>query len=259
MMLLQACLNGARRPDEHPGIPITAAALARDVVAVVEAGAGAVHLHVKDPSGSDTFGAAELTAVLAAVRRAAPGLPVGVTTGAWALPNVSARIAAVGGWPARPDFASVNWHEDGADEVAGVLLARGIGVEAGLWHAAGVDAWLASPHRDRCLRILLELPDGLDGAQTGEFADRLLRRLRTGVADRSAACPPILLHGEGSSCWPALEVAARLGWDTRIGLEDTLDLPDGSPAPGNAALVLAARRIIAANDRLATAADHERC
>lgn len=39
-----------------------------------------------------------------------------------------------------PDFASVNWHEDGADEVAAALLEIGVGVEAGLWH---VDAALA--------------------------------------------------------------------------------------------------------------------
>ncbi|MGN6634958.1 MAG: 3-keto-5-aminohexanoate cleavage protein [Oryzihumus sp.] len=33
----------------------------------------------------------------------------------------------------------------------------------------------------------------------------------------------------------------RRGLDTRVGLEDTLRLPDGTPAPDNAALVAAAR------------------
>lgn len=33
------------------------------------------------------------------------------------------------------------------------------------------------------------------------------------------------------------------GLDTRVGLEDTLHLPDGSRAPGNAALVRAARAL----------------
>jgi hypothetical protein len=38
----------------------------------------------------------------------------------------------------RPDFASDDWHETGASELAEELLRRGIGVEAGLWtpHAA---------------------------------------------------------------------------------------------------------------------------
>ncbi|GGS14789.1 MULTISPECIES: 3-keto-5-aminohexanoate cleavage protein [Streptomyces] len=37
------------------------------------------------------------------------------------------------------------------------------------------------------------------------------------------------------------ETAVALGVDTRVGLEDTLYLPDGSPARGNAPLVRAAR------------------
>jgi uncharacterized protein (DUF849 family) len=48
---------------------------------------------------------------------------------------------------------------------------------------------------------------------------------------------------------PALRVAGRLGLSTRIGLEDVLVLPDGSPAPDNAALVRAARDLLAASRR----------
>jgi uncharacterized protein (DUF849 family) len=51
---------------------------------------------------------------------------------------------------------------------------------------------------------------------------------------------PILLHGEEGSTWPVFDLAVELGLDSRIGLEDTLLLPDGSTAPGNAALVRAA-------------------
>lgn len=115
-------------------------------------------------------------------------------------------------------------------------------MEAGLWHADAVGAWLASPHRDRCLRVLLELPDGLDPAGTEAEADRLLDGVTAGAGDRV----PVLLHGEGSSCWPALRHAARRGLATRIGLEDVLELPDGSPAPDNTSLVLAAQAILQA-------------
>jgi uncharacterized protein (DUF849 family) len=47
----------------------------------------------------------------------------------------------------------------------------------------------------------------------------------------------LLLHGFQATAWPMLDEAARLGYATRIGLEDTLLLPDGSPASGNADLV----------------------
>jgi uncharacterized protein (DUF849 family) len=56
---------------------------------------------------------------------------------------------------------------------------------------------------------------------------------------------PVLLHGEGTSAWPVFGVAAREGLQARIGLEDSLVLPDGSPARGNADLVRAARAQIA--------------
>jgi uncharacterized protein (DUF849 family) len=241
--LLKACLNGARRPGEHPALPVTPSALARDAVAVRAAGADAVHLHVKDADGSDTLDGAALADVLAAVRGAAPGLPVGVTTGAWAEPDPAARVAAIGAWPVTPDFASVNWHEDGAEEVAAALLDRGIGVEAGLWHSRAIQAWLASPLRDRCLRVLVELPDRPDQPAR---AERLVAMVDDGERE-------VLLHGEGDSAWPVLLLAARRGLATRIGLEDVLVLPDGRPAPDNAALVRAARAVV--TERAAARAD----
>ena len=239
-MRLKACINGARRPSEHPAIPVSADQMTADVSAVAAAGADGVHLHVKDDRGADTLAAQPLARVLDAVRERTPGLPIGVTTGAWALPDPAARVAAIRSWDTRPDFASVNWHEGGAEEVARALLDQGIEVEAGLWHEAAVDLWARSPVRDDCVRVLLELPDGPDPAATVAIAQQLLARARRVTDDRVS----VLLHGEGSSCWPALREAARLELPTRIGLEDTLMLPDGSRALDNAALVAAALRLI---------------
>ncbi len=241
-MFLEACINGSRRPVEHPGLPTTPAAIAADVAHVVAAGADAVHVHVKDREGADTLEGGEMSTVLAAVRSNVADVPIGVTTGAWAGPDPADRLQRIRQWstqPARPDFASVNWHEDRADEVAHALLAMGVGVEAGLWHSDGVDAWARSPYRDQCCRILLELPDGLSAAATVVEADRLVEQVRT-IAHPAV---PLLLHGEGSSCWPALDHALTIGVDTRIGLEDVLELPDGSTAPDNATLVAAARSL----------------
>ena len=58
--------------------------------------------------------------------------------------------------------------------------------------------------------------------------------------DRAGISAPRLHHGEGPACWPVLRQALALGRDIRIGLEDTLLLPDGAPARGNAELVAAA-------------------
>ncbi|GAB4075280.1 3-keto-5-aminohexanoate cleavage protein [Nostocoides australiense] len=232
--MLTACLNGARLPGEHPALPHTAEQLAADAVAVRAAGAAEVHIHLKNAAGADTLTPGPLEQALRAIRAAAPGMPVGVTTGAWAQPLADARVGLIQSWRELPDHASVNWHEDGAEQVAAALLERGIGVEAGLWTPQDVDAWLRSGLRDDCLRVLLELPSR-DERTTTRLADHLLARLA-----EAGSRIPVLLHGEEESAWPAVRYARRLGLDTRIGLEDTLTLPDGSPAPDNAALLAAA-------------------
>ena len=46
-------------------------------------------------------------------------------------------------------------------------------------------------------------------------------------------------HGYGAVTWPVIELGLDGGWDVRVGLEDTLQLEDGSTLPGNADLVAA--------------------
>ncbi len=70
--LLQACLNGARLPREHPRLPVTAAALALEAAKVHDAGVDAVHLHVKDHQGVDALDAAAMAEVLEGVRADTP-------------------------------------------------------------------------------------------------------------------------------------------------------------------------------------------
>jgi len=228
---VKACINGARTPDTHPDLPVSPQQLADAAVAAHGAGAKAVHLHPKTADGVDSLLPDTVDAAVSAVRHAIPGLPLGVTTGFWALPDPQARLRAVESWTVLPDFASVNWHEPGSEELAKLLLSRGLGVEIGIFHAEAADSWAASEVAPHCLRVMIELgPDG-----TTETADDLLARLQ-----RAQSPAPILLHGLDDSCWPLLAHAGVRGLQTRIGLEDTLLLPDGSIAPGNAELVAAA-------------------
>ncbi|MCI0687245.1 MAG: 3-keto-5-aminohexanoate cleavage protein [Sporichthyaceae bacterium] len=83
----------------------------------------------------------------------------------------------------------------------------------------------------------------LDAGAVDADADAALASAHAVIAALPAGGPPMLLHGDGGCCWPVLREALRLGLDTRIGLEDTLVMPDGFPAPGNAALVVAATGI----------------
>jgi uncharacterized protein (DUF849 family) len=235
--LLKACLNGSRLPAEHPRLPVTPQALACEAAAAVAAGAGAVHVHPKDADGVDTLDAEAVAAVVTAIRAATPAIPVGVTTGAWALPDPDRRVAAMRRWRILPDFASVNWHEAGAADVATTLFDRGIGVEAGLWHEEAIGAWLRFPGRLHCLRVLLEVDEPIGDGVTQAAA-------LVSALGAQAGTIPVLLHGADRAAWPVLRDAVRRGLDVRIGLEDVLTLPDGSPAAGNADLVAAARALL---------------
>ena len=228
---VKACINGARTPDQHPDLPVTPEQLAVAAVAAHEAGAKAVHMHPKTPDGKDSLEPDVVGAAVAAVREAAPGLPLGVTTGFWALPDRDARQRAVEGWTVLPDFASLNWHEPGSPELAEVLLGKGLGVEVGLFHLEAAASWAESRMAQHCMRVMIELQADEDVA----VADAMLERI---AAAGSPA--PVLLHGLDESCWPLLEHAGVCGVQTRIGMEDTLKLPDGTVAPDNAALVSAA-------------------
>src|SRR5215213_530877 len=232
---LKACLNGARTPDQHPNLPVSPEQLAGAAVAAHRAGAKAVHVHPKTVDGVDSLQPQVVAAAVDAVRHAMPGLPLGVTTGFWAMSDPDERLRTVAGWTVLPDFASVNWHEPGAEPLAHQLLQMGVGVEVGIFHAEAATAWAKSDMVVHCMRVMVELaPDG-DTAT----ADSVLREV---LAAGSPA--PVLLHGMNESCWPLLEHAGARGLQTRIGLEDTLLLPDGSTAPDNAALVSAAVQLL---------------
>jgi uncharacterized protein (DUF849 family) len=232
---VKACINGARTPDQHPNLPVSPDQLAAEALAAHQAGAKAVHMHPKTADGVDSLEPAVVDAAVSAVRRAVPGLPLGVTTGYWALPDADARLRAVDGWSELPDFASVNWHEPGAEELAELLLGKGVGVEVGIFHVEAAASWAASDIAAHCMRVMIELQGDGDIAT----ADNLLSQV---MAVGSPA--PILLHGLDESCWPLLEHAGLRGLQTRIGMEDTVRLPDGSSPSGNAELVSAAVQLL---------------
>lgn len=230
---IKACLNGGRRADDHPAVPITPDQLAGAAAAAVAAGAEALHLHPRDGGGAESLRAEHIGTAVAAVRDLCPHTPIGVSTGLWMTGgDADRRQREVDRWAAlptrqRPDFASVNLGEDGFTPLAATLRDAGILVEAGVWSVDDADALAGVPVG----RILIEIIDA-PAAGAVSAADRILQRL-----DRLGLAAPRLLHGEDDACWPLVRHAARRGLATRIGLEDTLLTEDGKVAASNADLV----------------------
>lgn len=237
-MIVQCCLNGARSPDFHLALPCTPDAIVADAGAAVAAGANEIHLHVRDVQGRETLAPASVDSLIANLRAELPGTLIGISTGAWIERDDDRRLAHIAGWRELPDYASVNLSEAGAPAVIERLRARGVAVEAGLWNVADAVRLTALDLGRHCLRLLVEIR-AADAAKTIAAADAVVDEL-----ERSAIRRPILLHGYDATAWALVEHAAARRYSTRIGLEDVKDLPDGTEATDNAALVRAALAIV---------------
>lgn len=238
-VLIQCCLNGARDPSEHRRLPVTAGQLAGAALAAFQAGARAFHLHPRDGEGRETMSPAWSDAAVAAVRAACPGVPVGLSTGAWIVPDLEQRLADLSAWHERPDYCSVNLSEADAPAVMERLWLLGIGVEAGLRTVADAERLVDLEVAGRCVRILVEI----DSDTEADAACALARELEA-VLEAARIRTPRLHHGFGAATWDVLRQAVALGRDVRIGLEDVLTLPDGRPAADNADLVRAAAELV---------------
>jgi uncharacterized protein (DUF849 family) len=235
-MLIEGALNGDRTREQHPAIPQMPAELAASAKDAVAAGAGALHFHVRGAGGRESLAPDDVAAAVEAVRAAVPSTPFGISTGAWILRDAKLRYKTVAAWTALPPFASVNFKEEGAVELAKLLLDRCIGVEAGVSDVHGTEIFAASKLAPKCLRVLIEPLDPIL-----DKAFWMLDSIET-VLNRARITLPRMLHGMNQTAWEMIDAAAKRGYDTRVGFEDVLTLPDSSVAASNAALVAEAVR-----------------
>ncbi len=229
-MAVKACLNGGRTRAEHAAVPLTPAELAADAIAARQAGAFAVHVHPRDRGGTQTMEAGACDAAVAAIRTAVPGLGVGLSTSEAIDSDPFARAAALRAWRRPPDFVSVNLSELGWAGIMRAAVRAGIGVEAGLATPADAEALAGSPFAHQVVRTLVEVDGGVEEARV------IAQLIPNGI--------PQLWHGYGERTWEVISGAAAAGNDVRVGLEDVLVLPDGSPAANNAELVAAAVELV---------------
>jgi uncharacterized protein (DUF849 family) len=235
-VLIECALNGGRTRSEHPAVPCTPKELADSAREAVAAGAGAVHFHVRGHDGRESLEGDGVARAVEAVRAAIPATPFGVSTGAWIVPDVKTRHEKVAQWKVLPPFASVNFNEEGGIALAELLLSRGVGIEAGVGSPQAVEALVRSGLASRCLRVMFE-PEQPDLQVALDSVERLENML-----DRAGMKIPRLLHGLNRTAWDLIDAAVKRGYDTRIGFEDALTLPDGNQAASNATLVAEAAK-----------------
>jgi len=90
----------------------------------------------------------------------------------------------------------MNFSENGAEELARVLIARGVGVEAGLWTASDASRLVGSGLTGDCGWLLLEPTD-----EDLEAAHEVVRGIESALEGVPPEVPR-LLHGRRNTTWP---------------------------------------------------------
>ena len=124
-------------------------------------------------------------------------------------------------------------------ELCELLIARGVGIEAGLLSLADAHAFVAAGIADRCARAMIEPLDADPDDAVAQAAAMEAALAAGGVQLEQVH------HGDGIASWAVNRRAAARGHGIRTGLEDTPVLPDGRTASGNGELVAAAAAILA--------------
>ncbi len=236
--LLQACLNGSRTDAEHPAIPRTPDELAAEGRASVDAGARVLHLHPYDDDEAETLAAEPCAAALRDVHAACPGIPISLSTSADIEADPQRRLELVAGWTELPELVTANQGEPGILELCEHLLAREVGIEAGLLRLDDARAFVASGIADRCVRVLIEPLDADPATAVAHAAAMEQLVLDAGVELEQVH------HGDDAATWQVMERGVARGHGIRVGLEDTTVLPDGRRAAGNGELVSVAAEML---------------
>ena len=254
-------------PDQTPHLPITPQQIADDCLAAAEAGAAAVHIHVRDPqTGKPSMEVELYREVMDKVRRGHRELVINLTTGPGGrfIPSADdPRVAAPGSTLVhpekrvehirllKPDVCSLdlNTMNSGGDVV--INTPRNVRIMAQAMREAGVMPELeifdsGDIHLARDL-----IADGtLSGPGLWTFV--------TGVKYGFSSSPETLLYarsllphgaiwsafGIGRHEFPYVAQAWLAGGHVRVGMEDNIYLEKGVLAQSNADLVLKAKRII---------------
>ncbi len=233
--------NGARLgPEDHPELPITARELAITARRCQEAGAGAIHMHVRDADARHSLHVGTYRDAIAAVMANAPGMDIQITTEAAGMFDVAAQLACLE--TLKPEWASVAVAEMARDpDLARQLYAFADQSGVRIQHI------LYSPEDVRLLASWFDKGIVQPGQRDTLFVLGSYARARAGQPSDLA---PFLAAAQGldlnwSVCafgrneQACLLAALEKGGDVRIGFENNMTAPDGSVFADNAASVAA--------------------
>jgi uncharacterized protein (DUF849 family) len=253
--------------NHNPALPVTPEEIADACIGAAKAGAAVCHIHVRDPAtGVPSMRMEHYREVVARLRASDTDLIINLTTGpggrfvpsdddpAKAAPSTTlttpaARIAHV--LELKPEICTLDLNTMWFGGGAVINSPRNVALMAEGIYAAGV-----KPELEVFDTGDIVLANELVAA--GTLRSPALFQLCTGIKYGMPSTPEMMAlaksmlpkdsawaaFGPGRHAFPMLAQAFILGGHCRIGMEDTVHLARGEPAPSNTALVAKSVRII---------------
>lgn len=238
---LMVAPNGARRTGaDHPQLPVTPGQTARTAAACFAAGAGALHLHVRDGEGRHSLDAGRYREAIDAVRENAPGMRVQITTESAGIYEPAAQLACLDAL--RPAAASVSVREMARDPQL-AARAYALSKEAGtrvqhILYGPECIAQLNAWYQDGTVPVSMR--DAI--FVLGKYTPPVLAQPEDLMAFRDATAELRLnwtVCAFGRQEHACLLAAVAAGGDVRIGFENNIETPEGGLLADNAASVAA--------------------
>ncbi|MGU7772588.1 3-keto-5-aminohexanoate cleavage protein [Burkholderia sp. MR1-5-21] len=262
-----AITGNITRPDQHPRLPVTPEQIADASLEAAQAGAAAVHIHVRDPqTGRPSMDVRLYREVIERIRAVDRALIINLTTGPGGrfIPSDDdPKVAAPGTTLLPPEKRVEHILELKPDICSLDLNTMNSGAEVVINTPKNVER-MANVIREAGVKPELEIFDSgdihlaRDLIASGVLDGPGLWTLVTGVKYGFAASPETLLYARGllppGAIWSAFGIgryefpmvaqAWLAGGHVRVGFEDNLYLEKGVLADSNAALVARAKDIV---------------
>jgi uncharacterized protein (DUF849 family) len=278
--ILTCAVTGTFPTRAHnPALPVTPEEIAGACIGAAKAGAAICHIHVRDPkTGVPSMELAYYREVVERIRKSDTDLIINLTAGPGgrfipsdddptkAAPGTNFKTAEVRTEhivALKPEICTLdlntNWFGGGAV----INTPRNIKIMAERMYAAGVKPEMEVFDSG-------DLVLAADLVADGTLKQPLLFQIVTGIKYGFPSTPEAMMlaksmlpkgctwaaFGAGRHAFTMLAQAYILGGHCRIGMEDTVHLAKGTPAPSNAALVEKAVGIITAlGGKVATVAE----
>lgn len=234
LIITVALTGNVHEKKTNPDLPVTPGEIAADVKRCTDAGASLFHVHARDSQQKPTLDESIYKEIVRNIKKISPDVIIQLSTGARAGKDYEARAAPVRLLPEMASFTTGSNNLPGIiyenspefiNFLAGVFKETGVKPEIEVFETGMINNALYLEKRGLIdFPIHFDFVLGAPGAMPGTVKNLLFL---------SESIPPgstWAVAGIGKAEIPLAATAIVLGGHVRIGLEDNLYMPDGSPA-----------------------------